>query len=204
LTTKITTWSPDTCKCTISYAWDDQDPPETRVHSYVSPQQAAQLRPDALEMDALGTVKVRRSGDVLGESTCEHHQDHKSRGMDMYSVLSGETQRKEAVRQSLKEFFTPAVLSHYLNAKPDLLDGLASTFQMPKALAKRFIRSTLATATDEEAQELANVLVDQNYAWEYDHERVLHVKVPMLEAGHKQALQSSLDSEHGRGQVVLH
>lgn len=30
----ITTWSPDTCKCVVEYAWDDTSPQETRVHSH--------------------------------------------------------------------------------------------------------------------------------------------------------------------------
>ena len=31
---KVTTWSPDTCKCVIEYKWDDTISAEERVHTY--------------------------------------------------------------------------------------------------------------------------------------------------------------------------
>lgn len=33
---QTTTWRPNTCKCVISYTWDDAVPPALRVHTYSS------------------------------------------------------------------------------------------------------------------------------------------------------------------------
>jgi len=30
---KVTTWSPDTCKCVLEYSWDTDTPQDQRVHS---------------------------------------------------------------------------------------------------------------------------------------------------------------------------
>lgn len=31
---KVTRWTPDTCGCTLEYEWDDEDPNDTRVHTF--------------------------------------------------------------------------------------------------------------------------------------------------------------------------
>jgi len=45
---KITTWSPDTCYCTVNYWWDRRVPDDLRVHMYCSSYDAASVRPDVL------------------------------------------------------------------------------------------------------------------------------------------------------------
>lgn len=200
---KITTWSPDTCGCTINYVWDDNDPPETRIHTYVTPQRAAQTRPDLLNMDGVGMVTIRHSGNVLGESICQAHTGHKSRGMDMFKVISEETSRKESAKQTLKGFFTPAMISQYVTDHSDVLDQMAATVQLPKALGRRLVKDTLTTATDQEVQDLVGPLIERSCTWAYDDGRVLHLKLPFLEDAHKKSVQSKLDQAHGPGRVLM-
>lgn len=68
---KITRWSPDTCKCTLDYEWDDSVPQEHRIHAFKE------------------TIK-----------RCDEHAGFKS-GKDHYEHVVSENQSKNNVHSEM-------------------------------------------------------------------------------------------------------
>jgi hypothetical protein len=57
---KYTTWHPDTCKCVVTYSWDDAVPADERVHTFtdVKPCAVHAATPDATGRGVAGTVGI--------------------------------------------------------------------------------------------------------------------------------------------------
>lgn len=52
----ITRWRPDTCRCVLELEWDDQDPPENRVHTPVKVERCGAHTNEAPELQVVFDV----------------------------------------------------------------------------------------------------------------------------------------------------
>lgn len=85
MTLKITTWSPDTCGCTVHYQWDDSLPSDQRIH---------------IPVESVTTSK----GDVLPSKHCEHHQKLDT-VHDVHIAIKSENQKKNKAVAIITETF---------------------------------------------------------------------------------------------------
>jgi len=53
-----TTWHPDTCVCVLVYQWDDAEPDETRVHTFIRAAQTCPLHEGLSLQELVDTVLV--------------------------------------------------------------------------------------------------------------------------------------------------
>lgn len=61
MTIQKTTWSPDTCKCTLEYEWDDAVPQELRTHTIANVVKACPIHDHH-------TDKIAHYDDVMAEN----------------------------------------------------------------------------------------------------------------------------------------
>jgi hypothetical protein len=53
---RVTTWSPDTCGCTLEYSWDDAEPEDARTHSLSRVVHSCPAHPNLPEQELYAAV----------------------------------------------------------------------------------------------------------------------------------------------------
>lgn len=86
---QTTTWSPDTCPCTLHYSWDDSVPADQRVHTPVE-------------------SVTTHDGTVLLTKRCQYHVTSNI-VEGLHGLVIGENQRKNNVHADLLASFKSAL-----------------------------------------------------------------------------------------------
>ncbi len=135
---QVTRWSPDTCQCIIEYAWDSDEPQETRKHT--------------LHQVARKCARHARMSDAT-----------------VFAQLTEENPRKNRVRELILTS-VPAVATMRMQAN---------------------------------GEAVADFHPDKPFAYEFDSDHVLHVRVPGMTAAARKKVQKAADAAHGAGKVLI-
>lgn len=95
----VTTWRPDTCDCTIHYAWDKSLPLEQRVH---------------IPVDSVTTYDKRK----IDRQACAAHSTHLQKGKhrEHHDTILAENQKKNHVLNEIMEN-TPSLVETVVDAE---------------------------------------------------------------------------------------
>ena len=124
---QITTWSPDTCSCEVSYSWDDEEPAEDRVTTFYALHNVCPHHEHLATKSAhLSAMADRDLHSIKGQTKIRHIHTAMERNVVQHQKaiarVTRRTHRKEL------EALTPTIHAHNLKVKETFEDIFAEPY----------------------------------------------------------------------------
>ncbi len=103
---QITTWSPDTCGCEVSFSWDDEAPSENRVHTFYAIHNVCELH-EHLASKTQHSLTVHTA---KAQTKMKHIHTITARNMTRHQDRTNQTRNRRQKREL--ESLNPQVIDH--------------------------------------------------------------------------------------------
>lgn len=103
---QITTWSPDTCGCEVSFSWDDEAPSENRVHTFYAMHDVCPHH-EHLASKTLSSITVHTA---KAQTKMKHIHTITARNMTRHQEATNKARNRRNRREL--ESLNPQVIDH--------------------------------------------------------------------------------------------